>query len=326
MKYYLGIDVGGTKVAYGLFDETKQLVARHKHPTDKTLASAPFFNTICDEAQGLLDRRRVRKEDVAGIGMGMASFLDFYKGTIIRTGAIPQIRDFPVRSHLEKRWGLDIPIVVDNDGNAGALAEFHHGAGKYSRNMLFCSVGTGIGSRMIVNGALFRGDNGWAGESGHMLAHPFDEQEVVCGCNNAGCFFSYCSGMMLPRRVKAWIEAGEKTLLTDMLDGDLDQLSCEHIGAAAARGDALALRAVDFMAEYMALWLYNTYILLNINLIVFSGGLVGMGDRLFGEVRRRFDAYCQVNSKYVEFTFAELGEDTGIIGAMELLMDASARP
>ena len=317
MGYYIGVDVGGTKTAYGLFDARKKLIAKLKTPTNTKLKPEVFFDAVCAQMQQMLMDKNIQMSEVAGIGVGMPSFIVFEDGFIVKTASIPNIRHFPLRNYLQNKLGVDIPIVVDNDGNTGALAEFRQGAGKGFDSMIFCLISTGLGSSLIINKSLFRGTYGWAGESGHMLINPFRADAPMCGCQNAGCFNSMCSGKSIADHVKHWIGEGEKTVLSEMAGG-VEKINTAHIDKAFAMGDKVALKAVDQMAKYMAVWIYNIYLMLNINCFVFSGGLLAMGDKLLGSIEEQFNAYNK--SEYpVYFYTTKLGEDTGIIGAMELL-------
>lgn len=316
MSYYIGIDIGGTKIAYGLFDENKKLVSKIKMPTNTDLYAEDFFDMVCSTIHLLLNKQHIRFEDVKGIGIGMPSFMCFDKGYVIKTPSIPSINGFYVRDYMQSKLGDKVRIVIDNDGNTGALAEFRYGAGRGFEHMVFCLVSTGIGSSIIINKALFRGTYGWAGESGHTLIAA-DTTDIQCGCNNMGCVNSLCSGKMIIDHVNRWIEGGEKSLLAEIAGG-VEKISAEHIDRAFELGDSVAMKAVEQMAHYMAIWLYNIYVTLNINCFVFSGGLLAMGDKLFGRVKERFDEYN--NSDYpVYFLKTQLGIDTGIVGAMELL-------
>ena len=227
----------------------------------------------------------------------MPSFIHFDKGYVVKTASIPNIHHFPLRDYLQKKLGDRVRIVVDNDGNTGALAEFLYGAGRGFDHMVFCLVSTGIGSSIIINKALFRGTYGWAGESGHTLVKPFDTPEVLCGCNNAGCVNSLCSGKMILNYVKQWIRSGEKTILPE-LAGDIGSINTKHLNKAYDMGDETAIKAVKQMAQYMAVWLYNLYLTLNINCFVFSGGLLAMGDKLFDRIRKLFDEYNKSEGDY----------------------------
>jgi glucokinase len=288
-----------------------------KTPTNTSLLAEVFFDGICSQISSFLNQHNVAFEDVKGIGIGMPSFVIFDKGYIDKTASIPSIHDFYLRDYLRSKWGDSVRIVVDNDGNTGALAEFRQGAGRGFDHMVFCLVSTGLGSSIIVNKSLFRGTYGWAGESGHMLMQPFDASSIMCGCSNAGCFNSICSGKMILDHVRKWIDNGDKTVITE-LAGDAKLINTQHIDQAYEMGDAMAHKAVEQMAQYMAIWLYNIYLMLNINCFVLSGGLLAMGDKLFGRIKEMFDKYND-NAYPVYFFNTQLGSDTGIIGAMELL-------
>lgn len=317
MKYLLGIDIGGTKIAYGLFDENKQLIANTKGDSDPFLESEAFFDIVADNVYQILQENRLTISDVSGIGVGLPSHIHFQTGHIVKTGSLPKIRNFALKDYLHKKLGSEVRIVIDNDGHAGALAEYRYGAGKNFEHLVYCPVSTGISSGIIINGQIFRGSYGWSGESGHMLTGVKNDMNSVCGCNNAGCFNSLCSGKMIVNTLHKWIEAGEETVITDLAGGK-DRITAEHINRAYELGDELAKKAVEYMAQYMAMWLYNIYMILNINCFVFSGGLLSMGEKLFGRVKEIFNEYNK-NEYPVYFFEAKLGAFSGIIGAMELL-------
>jgi len=317
VAYYLGIDVGGTKIAYGLFNDKKELISKKRTATKIDLEPEAFFNDLCDEIRSFLEKEQVSLAGVKGIGIGLPSFIHYEKGYIVQTGSIPQLHHFPARDYLQSKFNDYIEILVDNDGNTGALAEYRYGIGKGFDNVIFCLVGTGLGSSYIINRSLFRGSYGWAGESGHTLTMLPDALPSNCGCGNNGCFNAYGSGKMIIDHIKKWIAEGETTIMTD-LAGSEEKINAEVINAAYELGDAMAQRAVEQMAQFIAVWLYNMYLILNINCFVFSGGLLEMGDKLFKRVRELFDQYNK-NEYPVTFLKAKLGADTGIIGAMELL-------
>ena len=206
-------------------------------------------------------------------------------------------------------------MEVDNDAHCAALAESRHGAGMGRPHMLYCPVSTGLSSAIILDGKLFRGSNGFAGESGHTIVTP--GQGIPCGCGNSGCIQSYSSGGMIVRHIREWIAQGETTLMTQ-LAGSPEKIDARHLEMAALAGDPMALRALDQMALYLGVWVFNLYMTLNIDCFVFGGGLVNMGDLLFGRVRKVFDQYRHTEEP-VEFLFAQCGQDAGILGALELL-------
>lgn len=310
-RYTMGVDAGGTKVAYGLFDGSGKLLRRFEHPTDAQADGPAFSDQLVATAYRLLSAEGIGPEDLEGIGICMPSFILYDQGYIYLTSAMTNIRDFPMRDYIAAR--LPTRVVLDNDGNVAALAEHRHGAGKGSRHMVYIAASTGIGSGIIIDGKVFHGSYGWAGECGHMLATP--DEGLDCGCQNRGCFMSYASGRYIALHAKQRLDAGADSILREAED-----LTARDILKAYRQGDALAKELVDQMARYMAVCIFNIYQLLNINLFVFGGGLVNFGDVLFGPMREIFDGYNHIPQP-VEFRFAALEQDFGIIGAAELVKE-----
>jgi glucokinase len=245
----------------------------------------------------------------------MPSFVNFDEGLILKTVNLTKIKDFPAREYLARKLGGNVRVVLDNDSHTGALAEHRRGAGRGYRHMLYCPVSTGVSSGIIIDDKLFRGSYGWAGESGHMIVTP--GQGIECGCGNKGCLMSWNSGSMIAKHVHNWIEDGEYTIMTTLTD-DPGKINSVHIEEAWLKNDAMAVKAVEQIVNYMAVWIYNLYVTLNINCFVFGGGLLKMNVRLLERVREVLDGYNQ-NDMPVYFKTAELGDNIGIIGAAELI-------
>ena len=315
-NYTIGIDVGGTKTAFGLFDESRELVAKHRCLSDPALTAEQFFSQLADSLRVFINSQGIGLAQLRGVGIGMPSYVRQEDGYILKTANLVNIKEFAARDYMQGLLGREIRIVLDNDAHAAALAEHRYGAGRGFSHMLYCPVSTGVSSGIIIENKLFRGQYGWSGESGHTIVSP--GEGLLCGCGNTGCIMSWCSGSMIVKHIQNWIADGEATLMAD-LAGGAENITCEHLDKAWEQGDAMAQKAVDQMARYMAVWLFNLYVTLNINCFVFGGGLLGMGDKLFGTLRRYFDAYNQDEMHPVHFRTAELGEDYGIIGASELL-------
>jgi glucokinase len=314
--YVAGIDVGGTKIACGLFDEGKNLVAQRRCPSDPGLEPEAFFDGLLRELRALLEEQALDPGQLRGIGLGMPSFILFEQGYIVKTSNLVKLRDFPAKAYLTEKFPA-VPFVLDNDAHVAALAENRFGAGRGFKNMLYCPISTGISSGIIINGKIFRGTYGWAGETGHMIATP--GEGLVCGCGNQGCFMSWCSGSMIIKHVRNWIAQGEKTLMTE-LAGSPEAIDCLHLEAAYDRGDPLAMRALDQMARYLGQWFFNLYVTFNIDCFVLGGGLLNMGEKLLGPVRRIFDSYNR-NDMPVYFKPAQLADRFGMIGAAELIFE-----
>lgn len=309
-KYIFGIDAGGTKVAYGLFDREGRLLDKYQHPTDIQADGPAFSEQLIETINKILKEHGTTLDEVYGVGICMPSYIRFESGYIHMTSAMVNIKDFAMRDYLEERLG--VKVILDNDSNAAALAEYRRGAGRGCEHMVYMAVSTGIGSGIIINGNLFRGSYGWAGESGHMLDTP--DAGIMCGCGNYGCFMSRISGRNLPKRLAIRMMEGKESLLSRE-----EKLNGEALLKAYEAGDGLAKEEIEHMAHHLAVCVYNVYQLLNINVFVFGGGLTNLGDVLFGRVREEFDQYDHIKMQ-VEFRFAQLKSDFGIIGAAELLL------
>ncbi len=308
-KYIFGIDAGGTKVAYGLFDRAGELLDRYQHPTDIEADGPAFSDQVIATIKEILEKNHASLEEVYGIGICMPSYIRFETGYIHMTSAMVNIQDFGMRDYMEERLG--VKVILDNDSNVAALAEHRRGAGRDCKDMVYMAVSTGIGSGIIINRDVFRGSYGWAGESGHMLDTP--DAGIMCGCGNYGCFMSQISGRNLPKRLAIRMLKGKESLLSQA-----EELNGEALLKAYEAGDEVAREEIEHMAHHLAVCVYNVYQLLNINVFVFGGGLTNFGDILFGRVREEFDRYDHIKMP-VEFRFAELKKDFGIIGAAELL-------
>jgi len=307
-KYVIGVDAGGSKVAYGLFNDRGEITDRYQHMTDPGADGPAFSDMIVESVISLLKKNALTFEQLAGIGVCMPSFIKYETGYVFMTSSIPGIKDFAMRDYLEAR--LPTRIVLDNDANGAALAEHRRGAGRGARHMVYIVVGTGLGSGIIIDGKVFQGSYGAAGECGHMLATP--GEGLMCGCENKGCFMSYITGRHLPDRVRLGLARGTQSVLTpEDADGKL-------LAEAYENGDPLALELTEQMARWLSLCVFNIYQMLNIDMFVFGGGLTALGDILFDPMRREFDRLCHISFP-VHFKIAELKEDAGIIGAAEYI-------
>lgn len=310
-KYRLGIDVGGTKVLYGLLDEACNVKARCRTAMPGDVTPEQLTDKLETEARAFLDEQGVDPGRLDGIGVGMPSYVDFERGVVISSGSIDRIRNYPARQLLEERFP-GVRVLVDNDTNLAGLAEHRRGAGRGERHMLYTALSTGIGSGFIIDGRLFRGSYGGAGESGHMLVTP--GEGVLCGCGNRGCIMSYASGRMVMRHVENHMRAGRATSLKSVGG----ELTSRELAQAAAQGDELALEMMDQMTTYIAVYLYNLFMAFNIRCNVCGGGLTNLGEPFFREIRRKVDGFNHQEGQIIDIRPAQLGGDNGVIGAAML--------
>lgn len=309
MGYYIvGIDLGGTKIASALLDTDLTIVKNDTVRTEGDAGPEGVVEQMAQAVHRLTDN--VGREAVLGVGVASAGLIEPGTGDVLYSPNL-NWRDVPLRSMLRDRLGVE--VYVDNDVNMAALGELHFGAGRGARHMICVFVGTGIGAGIIIDGHLYEGANGFAGEVGHTTI-AWDGPP--CPSGNPGCWESYASGTAMARRAKEALESGERSILRDLVGGDLAQVRVETIAEADAQGDALARRILEETGEYLGAGLSNLVNTLNPELIVMGGGVIRGVPRLLdlaeASMRRRSltDAAAAVRMATARF-----GREAGVIGA-----------
>ena len=314
--FYIGIDIGGTKIAVGIFNNKRELVKKSKLPTDTSVPASCLSDEIIAEIDKLLLELCIGRKDISGIGIGCPSTVDFSTGIVNYTNNIPNLSDFNLKEYFEKQFFCG--VTVDNDANLAALAEYRRGAGRGFKDMMYCTASTGIGGGFILNGRLYRGANGYAGESGHSIITP--GEGVKCSCGNYGCIESYASGANISKHVKLRLERGETTVMTELAAGG--EVTGVILAEAFRLNDKMAVELLDQIGKYIGILLFNIYQILNVNCYVIGGGLAkGFGDELYSRIERSFSSFVRANNDPVYFKPAELNQDFGIIGACEVLFN-----
>ena len=313
--YVIGIDVGGTNIKLGLFDGGMQLVSELKYLTDKDATATELMNYLAQQVRALLEKAGLSLRDVKGVGAAFPSSVDFRRGMTLESINIVSLNEQPVRDLLEKR--LEVPVFVDNDANLAALAEHRFGAGRGYDNMIYATLATGIGGGLILNGQLFRGMHGLAGEIGHMFVS--DSAGYPCGCGVSGCVQSISSGVYMARYAMDRIKEGEESRILDYA-GTLSNVDLVAVGRALQMNDPLALEVVNRGAEYLGRMFHNLNQIFDINIFVYGGGVTKLGHRFTDRMVASYRHHSLIDQKFpAKFLPAELGERAGIIGAALLV-------
>ncbi len=313
--YVIGIDVGGTNIKLGLFDGSMQLVSELKYLTDKDATANELMNYLAQQVCALLEKAHLTLRDVKGVGAAFPSSVDFRRGVTLESINIVSLNEQPVRDLLEKR--LEVPVFVDNDANLAALAEHRFGAGRGYDNMIYATLATGIGGGLILNGQLFRGMHGLAGEIGHMFVS--DSAGYPCGCGVSGCVQSISSGVYMARYAMDRIKEGEESRILDYA-GTLSNVDLVAVGRALQMNDPLALEVVNRGAEYLGRMFHNLNQIFDINIFVYGGGVTKLGHRFTDRMVASYRHHSLIDQKFpAKFLPAELGERAGIIGAALLV-------
>jgi len=313
----IGIDIGGTKVLGGVVDSSGRVLSRQRRLTPGRRVRA-----VEDTIVELVDTLSLG-HDVAAVGVGAAGFVDATR-SVVQFSPHLNWRDEPLRDALMSRVGL--PVVVDNDANAAALAECRFGAGVGHRFVLCVTLGTGIGGALVIDNRLFRGANGMAGEFGHFQMVPDGHR---CECGNRGCWEQYASGNALVRDARELVVADSPVAhtLRDMADGDASKLSGPLVTAAARAGDPLAAELLADIGRWLGVGLAGMTAAFDPGCIIIGGGVSEAGELLLGPTRTAFSRTLTGRGFRTEpvISAAALGPDAGFIGAADMARSAARR-
>jgi glucokinase len=310
MGFTVGVDVGGTKIAGGVVDESGTILvtARRESPAGDREAIRKTIEDLVAEFRGQFN--------VEAVGVGAPGFVDVRRTTVLFAPNLAW-RDEPLRYELETRLGL--PVVVENDANAAAWAEFRFGAGAGFADLLLVTVGTGVGGGIVLDGKLHRGGFGVAGEIGHMRVVP---EGLPCGCGQRGCWEQYASGKALVREARRLAETGDPKAkrLVERAGGDLDAITGPMITEAALEGDGFAIQRLEALARWLGEGVALLAAVLDPQVVVIGGGVSEAGGLLLEPARRHFRASLTGLEFRPELQIkaAELGNQAGLIGAADL--------
>ena len=309
MGLTIGVDVGGTKIAAGVVDETGAILARTRVPTPADPQWA--VGAIADAVKEL------RAEyNVTAVGVGAPGYIDRDRSTVIMAPNINWENE-PLKARIEDL--VNLPTVIENDANAAAWGEFRFGAAVAHEDMIMITVGTGIGGGIVIDGRMYRGSFGSAGEIGHLNMVP---DGLPCGCGSKGCWEQYASGRALRRygRERAASEpVGGKRLL-ELNEGIADTITGSQITQAADEGDPLALEVYDELADWLGRGMADLASLFDPAVFVLGGGVSDSGALLLDPVAKAFEKYLigGVHRPRADVVLATLGSAAGIAGAGDL--------
>lgn len=315
--WVLGVDIGGTNLSVGLVPRSGGAPARRLvRPTDASRGGEAVTDTVVDLLRKVMDEAGVDPErDVAGIGIGCPGPLDRASGLVLTTPNLGW-KNFPVRDLIAEPLGL--PAVLDNDANCATYGEWWMGAGRGVQTLVGLTVGTGVGGGIVLGGKVLHGASDAAGEIGHMTINYGGRR---CKCGNYGCLEAYASGPNIASRAVEGIEAGERSSLPDLVEGDLERITAETVSEAVLAGDAFATGVLLETARHLGVGLANLINLVNPEVVVIAGGVTRAGDALLdplrAEVRRR--AFLPAVSA-CRIMAAQLGADAGVIGAAGIFL------
>ena len=314
--FVIGVDVGGTKVAAGFVNSAGEIGAVTKVRMVSDGQAEAGANAVAGAIDCLMDMGKKNQWAVGAIGICAPGPLDPHTGIIINPPNVPCWRNYPLAAEISRRYQL--PVKIENDANAAALAEALWGAGQGFAKVFYLSIGTGIGTGLILDGKIYNGRTGAAPEGGHL---SIDYRGPVCSCGKRGCIEVYVSGPAIAKRAQARLEAAhvQHTPILDLAGGQLTGVTCEVVSQAHSAGDAVAKQTLLETVDLLSVWLGNIIDLLEPDVIVVGGGVAIMLQPFFGDIRERLPSWC-INSRAQEIPIvpAHYGAESGIAGGAAL--------
>jgi glucokinase len=303
-KYVIGVDIGGTNIKLGLVSPKIKVVDRTEFATKSfTPDRKLLINAVVDQIESLIKRQDIRKKDIRGIGVGLPGLVDALHGVVRFLPNIPGWKNVPLKKELEKKLG--IPVFLENDVNLITLGEWKYGAGKGVENLVCMTLGTGVGSGLILDGHIYRGPGFAAGELGHV---PLNEEGPACGCGGYGCLESYVGNKRLVLRAQQIVKK--------------DSVTLEGMYALAKQGDPGGLNFWKETATHIGNSLVGVVNMLNPQRIVIGGGVSNNHEFLFSTINDVIQKRAMLTqASMVKIVRARLGNDAGVLGAQVLVYE-----
>lgn len=305
--YYIGIDVGGTSVKLGLFDDKDNLISRGSFPTkvvDK------LVNDIVKNIHKIFDDNNLNIKELKGIGIGFPGHVDGEAGVVVYSNNLVA-HDFPIVKKIQEQ--INVPIRISNDANVAAFGEYEYGIGKEYNNIVFVTLGTGVGGGIIIDGKMLEGKNGAGAEIGHMVISTNGQ---LCSCGRRGCFETYASALALIRNARVAMSNNPSSKLNKAVKNP-EELNGQIFFDVLLKGDKVASIVFENYIEDLAEGLTNLANIFRPDAIILGGGISYRGEVLMEPLQQRLAKMIyggQWNAR-VELMISELKNDAGIYGA-----------
>lgn len=309
--YRIGVDLGGTNIATGVVNEKNEIVGRGKVKTNAPRPAEAIFDSIKEAVDMAVVNAGINYSDVVSVGVGTPGSVNKDTGAIEFSNNL-KFNNVPAKEMLEER--LKKPVYLENDANAAALGEAVAGCGNGVKDFVAITLGTGVGSGIIINGKIHRGSNFCGGEMGHMVINV---DGIPCNCGRKGCWEKYASATALVSQAVEAMQGNKASLLWQTCEGDLNKVEGKTIFEALDMGDETAKQVVDKYLYYVAIGLANVINALQPEIVCVGGGISGQGEKILEPIRQivKAERYSVYAEKQATILRATLGNDAGIIGA-----------
>lgn len=309
----LGVDIGGTKIAVGLVDRQGKILAQDRKPMIANGTAEAGLKAVIGAIDSMIGAGH---GEISSIGICAPGPLDPKSGIVLNPPNVPCWRNFPLGSEIGTKYG--VPVKIDNDANAAALAETRWGAARGYHFVFYATIGTGIGTGIVLDGAIYHGNTGSAAEGGHV---SIDYKGPLCNCGKRGCIEVLASGPAIGARARSKLEAepSRASQIRGLSQGNIASVTSETVARAYAAGDPVAREVLQETAHLLTCWLGNIVDLLDPDVIVMGGGVAAMLKPLFQEITTTLPSWC-VNPRAGEIPLliAHYGADAGIAGGAAL--------
>lgn len=310
----VGVDLGGTQVRAVLTDEEGTLLKRVNTLTLAHEGPQKVMARVQDCIYQVLEG--TERCAVLGIGIGAPGTVNPWTGVLTYTTNIPGLENWPLRDQLAQEFGL--PAFVGNDAKLAALGEYRFGAGKEASSLIYLTISTGIGGGVIDNGRLLQGAHGWATELGHTIVEPRGPR---CPCGGIGCLEAMAAGPAIARHAVELLRAGRSSLLTSMVEGEIERVTAKEVANAAREGDRLAMQVMERASFYLGIGMVTFIHAFDPQLIIVGGGVSKAGELLFAPVRAIIAERAMTEEwRRTPIVPALLGDDVGLLGAVALVL------
>ncbi len=307
--YVVGIDMGATHLGIVVTDFAAHVVNEVEVPFSIGDGPRTCLPNLDAQVKDLLDHSGIHFDQVCAIGIGVPGPVIVDAGSVGAPPIMPGWDGYPIRSHLESMWG--VPVSLGNDAEFGALGEWAAGAGRGAKNLVYIKVGSGVGAGLMLDGAIYRGTTGCAGEIGHIAIM---ESGPVCTCGNRGCLEAVAGGWAIARQAREAVKSGKRTQLSAL---DLENITARDVAAAARLGDLVAQQIVTEAGAHLGVAVASLVNLVNPSMVVVGGGVAQLGDLLLEPIRNAVRIRSlRSAAQAVRINAAVLGRRSTSVGAV----------
>lgn len=311
MKYYVGIDLGGTNISAGVVNENYEIISKSSTKTNCPRPAESIAEDMAKTAIDAISKANLSVDQIEWVGIGTPGIADNANGTIVYSNNLG-FNNVPMAQYIQKF--IDKPVYIENDANAAAYGEFVAGAAKNTVNAVCITLGTGVGGGIIIDGKIYSGSNMAGAELGHTVINCEGPQ---CTCGRKGCFEVYSSATGLIRMTKEAMENDKDSIMWQLSNERNNKVTARTSFDAMRAGDKSAAEVVDKYIKYLAAGITNIINIFQPDVLCIGGGVCNEGDPLLLPVKEivKKEVYTRTLEKNTEIVIAKLGNDAGIIGA-----------